>query len=122
MLDTVLHAILDFVGAHSALLTVLILIALGVGMVLCLTVQKRRFTVREIAVMGMLAELGAIGIDADKVAHQVVIPGEPAYAQVLAEFGPGGTNAFAGVIVGEAVEAVERDVGGLHEITEPQSQ
>ena len=39
-------------------------------------------------VMGMLAELGAIGIDADKVAHQVVIPGEPAYAQVLAEFGP----------------------------------
>ena len=42
MLDTVLHAILDFVGAHSALLTVLILIALGVGMVLCLTVQKKQ--------------------------------------------------------------------------------
>ena len=39
-------------------------------------------------VMGMLAELGAIGIDADKVAHEVVAPGEPAYAQVLAEFGP----------------------------------
>ena len=38
--------------------------------------------------MGMLAELGAIGIDADKVAHEVVMPGEPAYAQVLAEFGP----------------------------------
>ena len=60
MLDTVLHAILDFVGAHSALLTVLILIALGVGMVLCLTVQKRRFTVREIAVMGMLAALNVV--------------------------------------------------------------
>ena len=39
-------------------------------------------------VMGILAELGAIGIDADKVAHEVVAPGEPAYAQVLAEFGP----------------------------------
>ena len=39
-------------------------------------------------VMGMLAELGAIGIDADKVAHDVVMPGEPAYALVVAEFGP----------------------------------
>ena len=39
-------------------------------------------------VMGMLAELGAAGIDADKVAHDVVAPGEPAYALVLAEFGP----------------------------------
>ncbi len=36
----------------------------------------------------MLAELGAVGIDADKVAHEVVIPGEPAYDQVLADFGP----------------------------------
>ena len=38
-------------------------------------------------VMRMLAELGAIGIDADKVAHEVVMPGELAYGQVLAEFG-----------------------------------
>ena len=67
MLDTVLHAILDFVGAHSALLTVLILIALGVGMVLCLTVQKRRFTVREIAVMGMLAALNIVLAEVCKI-------------------------------------------------------
>lgn len=39
-------------------------------------------------VMGMLIELGAMGVDADKVAHEVVAPGEPAYTQVLAEFGP----------------------------------
>ena len=39
-------------------------------------------------VMGMLAELGAAGIDADKVAHDVVAPGEPAYTRVLADFGP----------------------------------
>jgi dephospho-CoA kinase len=39
-------------------------------------------------VMAILAELGAAGIDADKVAHQVMLPGEPAYAQIVAEFGP----------------------------------
>ena len=38
-------------------------------------------------VMRILTELGATGIDADKLAHDVVAPGEPAYDQVLAEFG-----------------------------------
>lgn len=39
-------------------------------------------------VMAILTELGATGIDADKVAHEVVLPGEPAYDRVVAEFGP----------------------------------
>jgi dephospho-CoA kinase len=39
-------------------------------------------------VMALLVELGAVGIDADKVAHEVVLPGEPAYDRVVAEFGP----------------------------------
>lgn len=38
-------------------------------------------------VMALLAELGAVGIDADKVAHQVMEPGQPAYQQVVARFG-----------------------------------
>ncbi len=39
-------------------------------------------------VMALLAELGAVGIDADKVAHQVMDPGQPAYEQIVARFGP----------------------------------
>ncbi len=39
-------------------------------------------------VMALLAGLGAAGIDADKVAHQVMEPGQPAYDQVVARFGP----------------------------------
>jgi ECF transporter S component (folate family) len=65
--DAVLHAVLDFVGAHSALLTILILVLLVIGMVLCLTVQKRRFTVREIAAMGMLAALNVVLAEVCKI-------------------------------------------------------
>lgn len=36
----------------------------------------------------MLAELGAFVIDADRVAHEVMAPGQPAYAQIVAHFGP----------------------------------
>ena len=39
-------------------------------------------------VMDLLAGLGAAGIDADKVAHQVMEPGQPAYEQIVARFGP----------------------------------
>ena len=38
-------------------------------------------------VMAMLARLGAKTIDADRVAHQVMEPGQPAYGQVIAAFG-----------------------------------
>ncbi len=40
-------------------------------------------------VMAILAELGAEIIDADKVAHELMLPGAPAYVQVVAEFGAG---------------------------------
>ncbi len=40
-------------------------------------------------VMRLLASLGAETIDADKVAHQVIEPGEAAYEQVVQAFGPG---------------------------------
>jgi dephospho-CoA kinase len=39
-------------------------------------------------VMALLAELGAVGIDADKVAHEVMEPGQPAYERIVARFGP----------------------------------
>lgn len=38
-------------------------------------------------VMALLAELGADGIDADGVAHEVMEPGQLAYQQIVAHFG-----------------------------------
>jgi dephospho-CoA kinase len=38
---------------------------------------------------GVLRDLGAIIIDADLVAREIVEPGEPALAEIAAEFGPG---------------------------------
>lgn len=56
-------------------------------------------------VMTMLAELGAATIDADKVAHQVLLQSGPAYAAVVAEFGTG--------ILGEAGEIERVRLGGI---------
>jgi dephospho-CoA kinase len=38
-------------------------------------------------VAGILADLGALIVDADQVAHRVMEPGQPAYRAVIAEFG-----------------------------------
>jgi dephospho-CoA kinase len=40
-------------------------------------------------VSARLAELGAVVVDADKLAREVVEPGQPALAQIVAEFGAG---------------------------------
>lgn len=39
-------------------------------------------------VAALLADLGAYVIDADRVAHAVMAPGQPAYRQIVAAFGP----------------------------------
>ena len=39
-------------------------------------------------VAGLLAERGAVVIDADRIARQVVEPGQPAHAQLVERFGP----------------------------------
>src|SRR5204862_8080118 len=39
-------------------------------------------------VAAMLREMGAIVVDADALAHEVVEPGTPGLAAVVAEFGP----------------------------------
>ena len=41
------------------------------------------------AVDVVLRDLGAVIIDADVLAREVVEPGEPALAEIAAEFGPG---------------------------------
>jgi dephospho-CoA kinase len=40
------------------------------------------------AVAAMLRELGVSVLDADALAHQLIDPGQPAYAEVVREFGP----------------------------------
>jgi len=40
-------------------------------------------------VLAVLAELGCITFDADKIAHAVMAPGRDAYEDVVGEFGPG---------------------------------
>jgi len=48
-------------------------------------------------VAGWLGELGATVIDADRIARDVVAPGEPAFEAVLAAFGPAVRNADGGL-------------------------
>ena len=41
------------------------------------------------AVAAMMRELGCVVIEADKIAHRLIEPGQPAYEEVLGEFGRG---------------------------------
>lgn len=73
-------------------------------------------------VLGMLDELGAETIDADKIGHEVIAPGGPAYDAVVDVFGPqilsdGGTidRARLGEIVFNDPAALER----LERLTHP---
>jgi dephospho-CoA kinase len=69
-------------------------------------------------VMAVLAELGAEIIDADKVAHELMLPGAPAYVQVLAEFGDG-ILAPGGAIDRKKLGAIVfRDPARLHRLDE----
>ena len=58
------------------------------------------------SVLAMLAELGARVIDADRVTHDLQRPGEPVYAAIVAEFGPGVLTAPGGPIDRRALGAI----------------
>ncbi len=49
------------------------------------------------AVAARLAELGAVVLDSDRIAREVVEPGTDGYAAVVAEFGPGVLGADGGI-------------------------
>lgn len=73
-------------------------------------------------VAGMLSRRGAIVIDADEVARQIVRPGEPALAEIAAEFGagviqPDGSLDRAGLA--ELVFTDPAKLARLNEITHP---
>ena len=63
-------------------------------------------------VLKMLADLGAQVIDADQLAHDVMAPNGPAYADIVREFGPGilktGVKGDAELESGPAVAPIDR--------------
>ena len=73
-------------------------------------------------VSAMLAERGAVIIDADVIAREVVEPGQPAYAAVVERFGPG-VVAADGTLDRPAIAAIvfdDRDaLKDLEAITHP---
>ncbi|MGD8398824.1 MAG: dephospho-CoA kinase [Anaerolineae bacterium] len=68
------------------------------------------------ALAQMLHALGARTIDADKVAHQVMAPGGPAYAGVLRAFGSQVVADDATIDRGKLADIVFRDPDALHRL------
>ena len=70
----------------------------------------------------MLRELGAFTLDADEVAREIVSPGEPALAEIVAGFGRGILRADGTLdreALAEVVFADERERARLNRITHP---
>jgi dephospho-CoA kinase len=63
------------------------------------------------AVLSELVSLGAVGIDADDVARDVVLPGTPGFSAVAAAFGPGVVAADGGLDRGRLAAVVFADAG-----------
>lgn len=73
-------------------------------------------------VAGMLRELGAFTVDADRVAREIVRPGEPALSEIVDCFGREVLRADGTLDRGALAEIVfadERDRGRLNAITHP---
>jgi dephospho-CoA kinase len=71
----------------------------------------------------MLEKLGAYGIDADRLTHAVIAKGEPAYTEILAEFGPSILNDDGQIDrarLGETVFSNETALLRLEAIVHPQ--
>ncbi len=66
--------------------------------------------------LGALAELGAAVIDADQVAHQVLLRGGAAYEAVLAAFGPGILGADGQIQRGALADIVFADPAQLRRL------
>jgi dephospho-CoA kinase len=61
------------------------------------------------AVLDELVALGAVGIDADMVARDVVLPGTPGFDEVVAAFGPGIVASDGGLDRGRLAAVVFAD-------------
>jgi dephospho-CoA kinase len=73
-------------------------------------------------VAGMLERLGGVVVDADQLAREVVMPGEPAYNAIVAEFGEGILNPDRSInrrTLGKIVFADSSARDSLERITHP---
>jgi dephospho-CoA kinase len=74
-------------------------------------------------VAGMLVDRGAILVDADAIAREVVEPGTPAWSKIVEHFGPGillGDKRIDRATLGEIVFNDRSKLALLNEITHPE--
>jgi len=69
--DAVIRKGLEMLDSHGALLMVIIAALLILGLASCFLIEKRRFTTREVALMGMLVALNVVMAEVCKI---VIIP------------------------------------------------
>ena len=70
-MDAVIRKGLEMLDSHGALLMVIIAALLILGLASCFLIEKRRFTTREVALMGMLVALNVVMAEVCKI---VIIP------------------------------------------------
>ena len=68
MMDSIIRKALSLINTHSALVMALVLVVLIGGLVSCFVIEKRRFTTKEITLMGMLIALHIIMAEVCKIA------------------------------------------------------
>ncbi len=64
----------------------------------------------------MLANSGALGIDADDISHRVLYPGAPAYQSVIDAYGEGILSSQGQILRGKLGEIVFKDEEKLHQL------
>ena len=70
-MDAMIRGALSFINDHGALLMIIIILLLIGGLASCFLFEKRRFTTREISLMGMLVALNVVMAELCKI---VIIP------------------------------------------------
>lgn len=69
-------------------------------------------------VSGMLRDLGAAFLDADKVGHELLLKGSPAYPEIIKEFGTGILNEKGEIERPKLGAIVFQNPGKLHKLNE----
>lgn len=66
-MDNLIRSALSFINEHSALVMILVLLILALGLISCFVIEKKRFTTKEIALLGMLIALNIIMAEVCKI-------------------------------------------------------
>ena len=66
-MDTLIRNALNLFNEHSALVMIIVLVALALGLVSCFVVEKKRFTTKDITLLGMLIALNIIMAEVCKI-------------------------------------------------------